>query len=88
MQGPNVKKLIAHKISLDAIQAGGGLADGIAFLTDPKRIVEVAKMATVWVNQAIAVVRTAAEPNPWKTASDEEIAAELLSKIKAKQAAK
>lgn len=80
-QGPNVKKLIAHKMSIDAIPDGGGFADGIAFLSDKHRIIEGAKAATRWVMEAIAVVRTAAAPNPFKNADDETIAGEILLKV-------
>lgn len=80
MQGPNMKRLIAHKMSRDAIPDGGGIAAGIAFLTSGK-IGEAAKAATQWCETAILAVRQAAEPNPWKSATDEEIAGELAKQI-------
>lgn len=85
MKGPNVTKLICHKMSVDAIPSGGGFGDGIKFLMNPDRVVSTAKSATEWVNQAIGLIRTAADQNPWKNADDEAIAGELLSQIKAKQ---
>ena len=57
--------------------------DGVRFLKDPQRITETAKDATAWVNEAIELVRNAAEPNPWKMADDEEIAGAILEKIEA-----
>jgi hypothetical protein len=81
MIGPNVRRLIAHKMSLDAIPAGGGVADGLAFLTDKRKLTEGAERATKWVEGAIQLLRNAAEPNPWKEADDETIAAHLLGQI-------
>lgn len=78
--GPNVKKLWAMKMAKDAIPDGGGLADGLKFLSSRESIAAGAKAATEWVKGAIAVVRLAAEPNPWKNATDEEIAGELLKR--------
>ena len=37
--GPNAKRLLAHKMSVDAIPAGGGLADGIKFLSSKESII-------------------------------------------------
>lgn len=79
--GPNAKKLIAHKMSIDAIPAGGGFEAGIRFLSSKESILSGARHATQWVLAAIDAVRGAAEPNQWKSASDEEIAGELLLKI-------
>lgn len=81
MQGPNVKKLIAHKMSMDAVPKGGSIVDAVAFLRDPERIKQGAREATEWVQLAIKAVREAAEPNPWKDADDEAIAAEILKRI-------
>lgn len=89
MQGPNVRKLIVHKMSLDAIpkNSQNGLADGIAFLSDTKRIVESARAAQLWVAQAIDLIRMAKDgdaegnPNPWRESSDEDIAGCLLTEI-------
>jgi hypothetical protein len=85
MQGPNVKKLIIRKMATDAIPGGGGLADGIRFLSDPQGLSKAARAATEWVTVAIRAVREAAEPNPWKAATDEDIAGEILRKIEANQ---
>lgn len=80
-QGPNVKKLIIRKMSTDAIPDGGGLEDGMRFLSDPQGISRAAKAATEWVSIAIRAVREATDPNPWRDASDEDIAGEILRKI-------
>lgn len=85
IQGPNVKRLISQKMAADAVPAGGGLASAIKFLSSKESIVAGARAATKWVEEAIQIVRLAAEPNPWKTANDEEIAAELLRGIAARK---
>ena len=84
IQGPNVKKLIAHKMSQDRVPAGGRLLDVVKFLSDKDRILSGARKATEWVELAILAVRQAAEPNPWKTADDETIAGEILRQIATK----
>jgi hypothetical protein len=86
--GPNVKKLIIHKMSLDAIPPGGGVADGLKFFTDKERISKTLRESNEWVKQAIFAVRNAREPNPWKTTSDEDIAGEILRKIEEKNNAR
>lgn len=86
--GPNIKKLIIHKISLSAIPPGGGFADGVKFLSDKDRIIKTMRESHSWVKQVIAAVRNAGEPNPFKNASDEDIAGEILRKIEEKRAKK
>ena len=82
---PNIRKLIFHKMSLDAIPAGGGVADGIKFLSDPAGISKSLRAADEWVINAIIAVRNAGEPNPWREKPDEEIAGELMRKIEEKR---
>jgi hypothetical protein len=84
-QGPNVKKLIVAKMSTDAVPKGGGLQDAINFLSTKESIIAGARKATEWVEAAILAVRAAAEPNPWKDASDEDIAAEILKGVEARR---
>lgn len=88
VSGPNINKLIAHKMSLEAIPPGGGVLSGVEFLLDKDRLIATAKSAKKWVEDAIALIRTGAEPNPWKDAGDEEIAGELLKQIKKRRLAK
>ena len=79
--GPHFKKLVIHKMSLDAVPAGGGIGSALKFLSDPQGMAQSSRAAKEWVESAIALIRTAAEPNPWKTSTDEEIAGELLRQI-------
>lgn len=85
---PNIKKLIIHKSSMDAIPPGGDIADGVKFLTEPGRLVKSMRDSSEWVDAVILAVRYAGEPNPWKSASDEEIAGEILRRIEKRRAEK
>lgn len=75
---PNVRRLIAMRMSVLAIPAGGGIADGVRVLLSSENLAKHTKEATAWAAEAIATVRRAAAPNPWAGSSDEEIAAELV----------
>jgi hypothetical protein len=88
IQGPLVKKLIASKMALDAIPAKSEtpLADGIGFLKDTGRMVNSARNATIWVENAIKAVRLAPGPNSYRHMDDEEIAAVILDSIAQKKA--
>lgn len=83
--GPNVKKLIIQKMSKDAVPDNGGFEDAVSFLTTPEKLSAGWRTAEAWVKEAIAVVRTAAEPNPYKTMKDESIAEVLLKSIEEKR---
>lgn len=77
----NKLRLAIQKMSTDAIPAGGGFADGAAFLADSRKMRDGFGAALAWTQEAIALVRSAAEPNPWKDADDETIAAEILNRV-------
>ena len=79
--GPNVQRLIARKMALDAVPRGGSMDDALNFLSSKDNITQGAKTAAAWVRTACEVVRRAGEPNPWKESSDEEIAEYLLEEI-------
>lgn len=80
----NLMKLTIAKWSTDAIPEGGGIADGI------KAIIKLAggapdlRKANQWCLDAIEAVRQAKDPNPYKTMSDEEIAAVILKEMDSK----
>jgi hypothetical protein len=86
--GPNVKKLIATRMSTEAVPAGGGINDAINFILKPGAMAEGFRKASQWVQDALQVVRLAQEPNPWKVATDEEIAGELLRRVEERRARK
>lgn len=83
--GPNVRRLIIEKASIDAIPPGGGFKDGVAFLSDPQKMIAVMKSASTWVIEAIRLVREATGPNQWSKSSDEEIAGEILNRLRSKK---
>lgn len=85
MIGTNVKRLWAMKMAKDAIPDGGGFAEGLKFLSSKESIVSGAKAASEWTKNAIELVRQAAEPNPFKDSSDEEIAGELIARAERKE---
>ena len=86
--GPNVKRWIIRKMSMDAVPDGGGIAAALEFLKDKDRTTSGFRAATSWVENRIKAVRDAAEPNKWKHATDEEIAAEVIRLVEAKENAK
>lgn len=77
--GPNMKRLLAFKVSRDAIPNGGGIAAGVAFLLDPQLVAETSRKALEWCDQAIAAVR-ATPDNPYGN-NEENIAAAILNRI-------
>lgn len=79
--GPNLKKLIIRKWSGDAVPPGGGFADAINAIIVPGAMLEGWRKSAAWCDAAILAIRNAGEPNPWKTATEEEIAGEILRKI-------
>lgn len=83
--GPNMKKLIITKMSSDAIPMGGGIADGVAFLSNPISIKEGFAKAQRFAEVAIKAIRAAGEPNEFKEASDEVIAGEILKALEARK---
>lgn len=87
-QGPNVRRLICEKMAKDAVPDKDSFEVALSFLTNPTGITDGAKLATGWVNAAIWAVRNAVEPNPWKDADDETIAAEILKVIEARRKSK
>lgn len=85
--GPNVKQLIIMRMSNEAVPRGGGLNDALNFLSSRESIMRGMREATDWVQEAIELVRNAADPNPLKNASNETIAGELLRRIEEKKCA-
>jgi hypothetical protein len=79
--GPNVKKLIIRWASKTAVPKGGGVKDAILFMANPAEINRVMNESARAVEILIDLVRTAAAPNPWADATDEDIAQEILAQI-------
>jgi hypothetical protein len=68
-------------MSMDAVPSGKGLTDVLSFLSDKHKIMTGVKLARTWVHEGIRAVREAADPNPYRCATDEEIAGEILRQI-------
>lgn len=84
--GPNVKRLIAHKMSLLAIPIGSGkdsLGLGVEALMNHGKFASIAAEASDWVQKAIAVMKTAPD-NPYGD-DDEAIAGALLKGIEERE---
>lgn len=77
--GPNAKKLLAHFIALEAVPRGGGLADGLNFLTDNDRRRRGIAQAMSNLEAALAAVKSAPD-NPYGD-DDEAIAAAILERV-------
>lgn len=84
LQGPNVKNLAIHKMSIDAVPSDGGFKHGLAFLMDKDRIINSARASMKWVFEAIDLVRSA--PGGELLGDDEAIAGEILKKIEERRA--
>lgn len=83
------KRLVIELMAKNAIPTGGGVADGLAFLSSSKSIADGFKKAEEEAKLACWLVRSASEwkePNPWKDADDETIAAELMRQIDERKA--
>lgn len=84
--GPNMKRFVIYRMSAEAIPPGGGFADGAKFLSSKESIMNGFYKSAEWCCAAVDAVRSAMEPNPWKTADDEAIAGELLRQIDERKA--
>ena len=79
-----MKRLLIRRMSVEAIPPGGGLASGIDFLLSGK-FATGARSALVWCDEAVRVVQSAAEPNPFKDKDEEYIAGELLARLQKRE---
>jgi hypothetical protein len=80
--GPNMKRLAIEKMSRDAIPDGGGIADGLRFLSDVNAIRNGFSEGLKFARQSVTAIRTAADPNPYRNRTDEEIAGVILEEIR------
>lgn len=78
--GPNTRELLAHFIAREAVPVGGGLADGLNFLTDPDRRRRGIEKAMADMEMAIEAVKSVPD-NPYGS-DDEAIAAAILKRVK------
>lgn len=77
-----MRRLAITKMARDAVDDARNpkpaLAQVLDFIMSRERMLAGARAADQWARNAVSAVREAGEPNPWKTATDEEIATELL----------
>lgn len=74
----NVARLVAARIFAQKFPHGFSIEDGVRFLNDREEQRTFTADAEEFARNAIAAVRAAGDPNPWRNATDEEIAAEIL----------
>jgi hypothetical protein len=81
-QGPNVRKLIVTRMSVLIVPAGSGkksFSVAVEALRKEGNLLRICREATAWVEEALAVVKSAPD-NPHGN-DDEAIAAAILQKI-------
>lgn len=83
--GPNAKRLLSHFIALEAIPNGGGIADGLNFLTDRNRMHQGMERAMANLETAFSAVKSAPD-NPYGN-DDEAIAAAILDRVEQRKKA-
>ena len=80
--GPNVKKLIIHKMSLLMVPPKSDFKHAVNQLIKPGNIGKMWKEAEEWVKEALQLVKDAPDST---YNDDEEIAGIILEKIEEKQ---
>lgn len=83
--GPNLKKLMAHKMAIDAVPPGGDFLDAIRVLSSPELLREQANQALEFALAAIDAVRQSPD-NPYGQ-DEETIAGEVVRQIEERKAA-
>ena len=73
-------RLLARKMSMDAVPLGGGIQSALEYLMSGK-LADGAKDALDWIDLKFKELREAQEPNPFKHQTDEWIAGELLARL-------
>ena len=84
--GPNVRRLIARKMTLLAIPVGSGkdsFSRGLEVITDRDKFSATADKAAAWVQAAIATMKTVPD-NPYGD-DDEAIAGAILEGIEQRE---
>lgn len=82
--GPEVWRIVSSRMCAEAIPSGGGLEAGISFLRTPGAMGQGLRDVVAWWDECLNLVKGAPEPNPYRNASDEEIARAINERIQAK----
>jgi hypothetical protein len=77
-ESPSIRRLIIYRMSVIAVPDGGGLTAAVKFLGDPEKMRSAWLEAEEWVNTALRAVRDAPGDNPWRHATDDAIADEIV----------
>jgi hypothetical protein len=86
---PNVKRLVLERAATITVQRSKGSESAISGVIErllDRSFLADLREANDWAAAAIDAVRHAGEPNPWRCATDEEIAAEVLKRVEARKA--
>lgn len=84
--GPNFRKLLSRRAGMIMEErAGPGFDATVSHLLEGG-LGPALKDAKTWCDAAMQAVRQAADPNPWKYASDEVIAEHILKKVEERNA--
>lgn len=81
MAASSFTRLMVHRMATVAIPDGQGFKAGIDFFLDRDKRRQIGNEALEWTREAIALVRNAPDPNPWRDATDDDIAAEILRRV-------
>ena len=79
MSAKGMVGLMIYKMALDGSREG--FAGALKMLSSSEAIRNSAVTAKEWCADTIAAVRGAADPNPWRNATDDEIADEILRQL-------
>lgn len=81
--GRNTRRLLAHFIAREAIPIGGGIGDGVNFLTNPELLRSGTEKAMANMESALQAVKSAPD-NPYGD-DDEAIAEAILKRLEERQ---
>ncbi|MCK5613475.1 hypothetical protein KAR91_67015 [Candidatus Pacearchaeota archaeon] len=76
--GPNMRKLLARVVAREAIQPGGGIADGIKFITSGE-MGKVSRESLDWIDKQIQDILSA--PDNIYGNDEETIAGSILTML-------
>lgn len=82
---PNLFELVMHRFSVICVPPNTGLNAAIDCIRN-NELAANWKAARVWAEGALAEVRAASDPNPWRNSTDEEIATFIMERVNAKRA--
>ena len=71
--------LMIYKMALDGSR--GGFSAAIRMLSSKESVRDAALAAKQWCAGVVSAVRGAADPNPWRNSTDDEIADEIMARI-------